>query len=90
MNRTILTCVYAAHASHTAAVVDLMLLRVDAYSLALLAVESAVAAFLCVDHRREKTELREEAKDCTYRADSVAPCSSVLPCEYGDDNECNR
>ena len=90
MNRAILTCVDAVHAGHAAAVVDLMLLHVDACSLALLSAESAAAALFCVDHRCEKAELREEAKDCTYRADSVAPCSSVLPCEYGDDNECNR
>ena len=59
----ILTCFDTIHACDAAAVVDFMFLHVDACGLALLAAETAVAAFVCVDHRSKETESREEAEE---------------------------
>ena len=84
MNRPLITSLDAIHTCHTPAVIDLVFLHVDARSLALLSAKSAVAALLCVDHRRKDAETREEAQNRTYRTYGVAPCPSVLPCKNTD------
>ena len=53
---SILAGVYAVHTAHAAAVVNAVLLHIDAGCLALFSAKTAVAALVCIDDRGENAE----------------------------------
>ena len=69
----------AVEAGHAAAVVDGVVLRIDAGGLAALAAERAVDALVRIDHRAEQREAREQAERRADRADGVAPGAAASP-----------
>ena len=81
MYRPILARINAIHTCYASAVVYLMLLCIDARSLALFSAEAAVTTLFCINYRCKEAESREEAQNGSYRADCVAPCPAMLPCK---------
>ena len=85
---SILAGIYAVHTYYASAVVNAMILQINAGCLALLAAQTAAAAFLGIDYWGEEAVSRKESKYCSHRADGVAPCSAMFPCEEAYNNKC--
>ena len=74
-----LAIVNTIHASHTAGIVNLMVLIVYARSLAALGAKRTVAAFVGIYNRFEKSMARKNAKHRAHGTNGVAISTTVAP-----------
>ena len=81
MQGVVFAGVQAVHARHAAAVIDAMVLVVDAGGLAAARTEAAIPALLRVEHRTEQRETGEESQDRSHGTDRIAIGASVPPCQ---------
>ena len=88
----------AVEAIHAAAVVNLFAtVDVDTRRLALMLAQMTAFALGSIDDWTEHCETGEETQGCPHRADRVAICPAVLPCQYDyshegsySDKECGK
>ena len=90
MQGVVFAGVQAVHARHAAAVVDAMVLVVDAGGLAAARTEAAIPALLRVEHWTEQRETGEESQDRSHGTDRIAIGASVPPCQHGQHDQCQR
>ena len=90
MQGVVFAGVQAVHARHAAAVIDAMVLVVDAGGLAAARTEAAIPALLRVEHRTEQRETGEESQDRSHGTDRIAIGASVPPCQHGQHDQCQR
>ena len=80
----------AVEARHAAAVIHLMLLAVDAGSLALARAQAAAVAFVFVNIDAQQREAREHSQHRADRANRIAPGPAAAPREYENQHEGER
>ena len=84
---SLLAGVDAIEAHHATAIVDGVVLRVDASGLAIAGTESAGVALAGVDDGLQPREAGEESQHGAHGADGVAIGSSVAPSQHAEDDE---
>ena len=85
-----LTTLYAVATSYAAGVVNSVTLEVNTCSLAILCAKRTTATLVIVEVYLEERKAREETEHSTNRTDSVAIGTSVSPCQYDEQHQCDR
>lgn len=75
--RIVFAGVYTIHARYATAVIDAMVLVVDAGSLASTGTQTAILAFLRIDHWTEQREAGEKSQYRSHRTNRVAVSTPV-------------
>ena len=87
--RIVFACVYTIHARYATAVIDAMVLVVDAGSLASTGTQTAILAFLRINHWTEQRETGEKSQYRSHRTNRVAVSTPVPPCKNNQHDERN-